>query len=489
MIKCSIITPCLNSDKTLVYSLNSVLTQTYENIEHLIIDGESDDKTIEIIKNYPHKNKKFFSIKSNIYEALNLGIKKATGNIIGILNSDDIFENPFVIKKVIDHFILKNSSLVYGNTNFFRENFLNITRSYKINNFKKEMLIHGIMPPHTASFIKREVFNKVGLYNTNYRIAGDYDFFLRATYTNNIKFDYLDLNITRMRTGGVSGKNIHSYFVSTREIAKSQKKLNLFKNYFLILLRFPIKLGQFLFINKKKINNNFSYIYHKDYYKFNIPDFKIIKNLKEFNFKKNFIFSAMNLAYLGFYSEIKFSYNKNLYHWPDGIFIGKIIKKIKKLPGRKLFKILKNFKFKEVIILGNAHPQSIYYCKKIFKTKITHINAPIAETQVIINYFHNLKISKNSLLLITLPTPKQEQLAFEISKYNKFYKIICIGGSLAIASGVEKQVPKFFFNYEFLWRLRYDFYRRIKRLIRSYLYYIYGRYLTKKLTNLKIEVE
>ena len=489
MIKCSIITPCLNSEKTLVYSLNSVLTQAYTNIEHLIVDGGSDDKTIEIIKNYPHKNKKFFTLKSNIYEALNFGLKKATGNIIGILNSDDIFENPFVIKKVIDHFVLKNSSLVYGNTNFFNKDFLNITRSYKINNFKKEMLINGIMPPHTATFIKKEVFNKVGLYNPDYKIAGDYDFFLRAAYLNNVKFDYLDLNITRMRTGGVSGKNIYSYLISTVEIAKSQKNLNLFKNYFSILLRFPLKLGQFLFINKKKLNINFSYIYHKNFYKFNIPDFKIIQNLKKFNFKKNFIFSAMNLAFLSFYSEIKFIYNKNLYHWPDGIFVSKIIKKIKKVPGRKLFKILMHFKFKEVIILGNAHPQSIYFCKKIFKTKITHLNAPIAEIQIITNYFQNFKISKNSLLLITLPTPKQEQLAFEISKYNKFYKIICIGGSLAIASGVEKKVPKFFYNYEFIWRLRYDFYRRIQRLIKSYLYYIYGRYLTKKLTNLKIELK
>jgi glycosyltransferase involved in cell wall biosynthesis len=488
MIKFSIVTVCLNSEKTLEYTLNSVLTQSYKNIEHILVDGGSEDRTQNIINKYPNTKKIFIRKQTKLYQAINCGIQAATGQVIGILNSDDIYESPFIIEKIAKKFISTSNSIVFGNVIYFKNNFKNISREYRGNKFVRKNLINGITPPHPATFIKKEVYDKYGLYDENYNIAGDYEFFLRTIYINKLEFSYLDLNITRMKSGGVSGKNLYSYVISTFEIAKALKYHEVFQNYLSIILRFPIKTLQFYFINKKKINKKFKILLHKKYNLFRIYDFKIIQNFKNFNFNKNFILSALNLAYLGFYAKNNITNRNDLYHWPDGIYSKSILKKIKKIPGRNLFKFFKIIKYKEIIILGEANIRSINYCKKNFTTNVSQVNLPYGNIDIILKKINNFKTHKNQLILITLPTPKQEQLAFEISKNNKNFKIICIGGSLAIASGVERAVPKIFYSYEFLWRLRYDTLRRVKRLLNTFFSFYIKKFLTNKLDNLRIEI-
>ena len=141
-----------------------------------------------------------------------------------------------------------------------------------------------------------------------------------------------------------------------------------------------------------------------------------------------------------------------------------------------------------ITVIGNLSNNGELYLKNLYKKSVKKINLPYGDIKKIIKNF-KYKTSKSELILTTLPTPKQEILADYISKSNKYFKVICIGGSIGIACGDEKEVPTIFYNFEFLWRLKYETKRRFLRLIYSLLYYFYGRYINKSLRNLKIAYE
>ena len=211
-------------------------------------------------------------------------------------------------------------------------------------------------------------------------------------------------------------------------------------------------------------------------------------NIKLLNFKKNFTLSALNLAFLGSYSNNEVKIYKNLIHWPDGKFSKNISSLLKKVPGRDIIKKLKIPKeIKKIVIFGNLPEISKKFIEKKFnKSVYNYILAYGSINQIKKKIFY--KIKKDELILITLPTPKQEQLAEYFISKNKVYKIICIGGSVNIASGVEKEVPKILYNFEFLWRLKYETSRRLKRLVTTLYLYFIGRYVNKKLMNLNTKV-
>jgi len=478
-MKISIITVCFNSEATITDTINSVNSQSYKNIEHIFVDGGSKDRTQLLIRNNPNKQKKIIIKKdSSIYEAMNIGIRNASGSIIQILNSDDILYSNTVIEKVISKIKKFPKNDIYlGNVVFFsNNNFYKIRRYFTADKKKIKNLIYGDMPPHPASFIKKDVYKNCGLYDTNYEIASDFEFFFRSIFINKKRYKLLDDEIVRMRSGGASDRHIKSYIQTTKEIINSLKKHNIKKNSIRIVTRGIIKIAEFFNFDQNKLNKKFE-LFDTGYMvkKYQKNSFKILTSIKNLNFKNNFILSGMNLAFLGYYSKKNLFPHKDLYHWPDGIFTKRVIN-IKKIPGRDILKKMKiPKKINKINVIGNISKKSINFLKKKFKIEIIHTNLPYAPINILSKI--KIKLRKDEITFITLPTPKQEQLAYELAKKNKYYKIICIGGSIAIASGEEKPVPKFLQDYEFLWRLKTDFLRRTVRLFESFIFYLRGHYI------------
>ena len=489
-MKISIITVCLNSEQTIVSTLNSVKNQSYKKIEHIIIDGGSTDKTISLIKK--NKSKKSIFIikkKSKIYEALNIGIEKATGKWILILHSNDILNDQHLIKNIISK--LKNESQIYyGDVVYYsQQNHKKIVRIYSYVKYKNSRIKLGLIPPHTGCFISKKNYKIIGKYDESYKIAGDFDFFARAIKNNNIKFKYINLIITRMQTGGLSGLNFKSYITSTQEILKSLKNNKFKSNLFLVLSRIPAKLYQFIFLRIKKNNYRFSFKNINNSRNYHLPYFNLINNIKNLDLNKNFILSGLNLAFLGSYVKKEINYNKNIVLWPDGIFSKSINNAIKKIPGRELLKkiILPNT-IKKIYVLGNLTVSGKNFLKNRYKKKIAQKILPYGNKKNILRVLKNFKIQKDWLVFLTIPTPKQEQIAYELASKNKYFKIICIGGSIGMVSGSEKIVPKFLTNFEFIWRLRYETTRRALRLFSTFYYYIKGRYFGYDIENIRIDV-
>ena len=489
-MKITILTVCYNNQETILATLNSVLSQNYKNIEHIIIDGHSTDKTKIFLKKYPYKNKKIFYIKKmGVYNAINYGVKKATGDILHILHADDIYNSPDIISNIVKIAKKKKAEIFTSDVNYFHKNNYNtVSRFFSAKSFSNNEIYSGLMPPHTGLFFKKNIYKKF-LYNENFKIAGDFELLLRILLMKKIKFFYTNLISVRMRTGGISNKNIYSYLITTLEIMKAFKYNKLKFSFFKSFFRIPRKISQFFFLNQKIINRKFQLVYSEFFKKNYGQHFFIKKNLTYLDFSKNFIYSGMNLAYLGNYCINKFKINKHLMHWPDGVYSNKICDINVKIPGRKVLRNLKiPKKITKIIIIGNLSNNGKLYLENLFKKRIYNIILPYGNIQKILRNF-KYKSSKNELIFTTLPTPKQEILAQYISENNKYFKIICIGGSIAIACGDEEEVPDNLYRFEFLWRLKYETKRRLKRLIYSLIFYIYGKFIIKKLTNLKIAYE
>ena len=247
-MKVSIVTVCFNSEKTIRDTIESVLSQDYPNIEYLIIDGLSDDNTSNIINQYRGSIAKVISEPDNgIYDAMNKGIEHATGDVIGILNSDDFFENSFVISDVVNHFISNpTADLIIGDVVYVkpleREK---IIRFYSSRKFKPFKLRFGWMPPHAATYIQKDVYNRVGGYSLGFEISADYELFVRMLLTHKLVYARIDKVLVRMRMGGVSTAGLKSNFLLNAEIVKACKDNGVYTNIFLVLLKIPIKFLEF----------------------------------------------------------------------------------------------------------------------------------------------------------------------------------------------------------------------------------------------------
>ena len=386
-MKITIITVTLNSEETIRDTLNSVLSQTYKNIEHIIVDGGSKDKTLDIIKKYPNKNKKLYVLpKSGIYEAINFGIKKSKMSYITVLNSDDFFQSNDSIYKMVKS-IKKNKkiSIFFSNVAYFKDNnFISIERLFSSEKFKRWHLSYGLMPAHPGSFVKKNIYNKYGLYEESFKIASDFDFFLRTLFINRINFKNINITTVRMRLGGISSRNIKSYIISTKEILQSFKINKIPKFKIIIFLRFIFKIKQLYFYNKNKINKTFeNYKIFFDHELLKKKSFILIDKINKIPFKKNFILSAMNLAFLGYFIKKEVKFHKNQYHWLDGVWAKRYIN-INKKPGRELVdKIKIPLNIKTIYVIGNISKKTYEYLKKKFNRKIINIKLPYASISVL----------------------------------------------------------------------------------------------------------
>lgn len=246
-MKISVITVSYNSEKTIEKTINSVLEQTHQDIEYLIVDGKSTDNTMKIVNSYADKISYFISERDDgIYSAINKGIKKASGDIISILHSNDIFYEKDTLEKVHKTFKDKKIDFLLSSV-CFKKNFLKnkINRIYNSNYFKPWMLKFGFSPAHPGFFALKSNYTKLGLYDEKMKIASDFDFFVRLFSSNNISYSYINIITVIMSLGGLSTSGYKSYLLSTKEIYSSLKKNNIKSNYFFICIRFFIKIFQF----------------------------------------------------------------------------------------------------------------------------------------------------------------------------------------------------------------------------------------------------
>jgi len=220
-MKISIITATFNSGKFIESCINSILKQNYKKFEIIIIDGLSTDSTIKKIKTLLDKNNniKIFSEKDlGIYHALNKGIEKANGDIIGFVHSDDLLHNKNVLSNIIDVFKNSNTDGVYGDLQYVeKQNTNKVIRYWKSKDFKPNLINKGWTPPHPTLYLRKKVYEKHGLFDLNYKISSDYDFMTKIFMDNTFNFKYIPKVITKMRVGGISNKNIKNVLIKSFE--------------------------------------------------------------------------------------------------------------------------------------------------------------------------------------------------------------------------------------------------------------------------------
>ncbi len=246
----SIITATFNSAKTLKDTIQSVLRQTNKDFEYLIIDGGSTDETIDIVKSYESEfsgRLKWVSEKDHgIYDAMNKGIKMASGDVVGILNSDDYFTSDDILQTVDNAFKSHEIDAIYGDIHFIRDgNLQKCVRYYSSRMFRPFWLRFGFMPAHPSFYCKREIFDKAGLYSLDYKIGADYEMMVRLFKRHKIKSLYVNKDFVTMRTGGASNNNVRSRLTLIEEDVKACRVNGIYTNRFFIMLKFLYKIFEF----------------------------------------------------------------------------------------------------------------------------------------------------------------------------------------------------------------------------------------------------
>jgi glycosyltransferase involved in cell wall biosynthesis len=246
-MKVYIITIAYNEEETIYETIKSVINQDYENIEYIVVDGASKDRTVTIVRSFGFKVAKFISEPDNgIYDAMNKGLALATGDIIGILNADDIYADTKVISDVVKKFQEEKVEGLYADLVYVkRENTNNITRYWKAGNYTKGKFLKGWMPPHPTFFVKREIYEKYGNFITTFKSASDYEIMLRFIHKHEIKITYLPRVITKMRVGGISNVTFKSRMRANKEDREAWKMNGLKPGVFTMIRKPLSKVGQF----------------------------------------------------------------------------------------------------------------------------------------------------------------------------------------------------------------------------------------------------
>lgn len=248
-MKVSIITAAFNSVQTLEDTVKSVLEQTYSNIEYIVVDGGSTDGSLNVVRRYEQQfcgRMKWISEKDRgIYDAMNKGIRMATGDIVGILNSDDYFTRKDVIERMVDSFD-KELDAVYGDIHFIRDGQPDkCIRYYSSKRFSPMWLRFGFMPAHPSFYCRREVFDRAGLYKTDYAIGSDYEMMVRLFLKFQIKTKYLPMDFVTMRTGGTSTRNVKSRLTLIKDDVRGCRENGIYTNSLMISVKFLYKLFEF----------------------------------------------------------------------------------------------------------------------------------------------------------------------------------------------------------------------------------------------------
>jgi len=243
-MKVSLITVSYNSAETITDTIESIHSQDFDDIEYIIVDGASKDNTVEIIKSYGAKIDKWISEPDKgIYDAMNKAINMATGEVVGILNSDDFYSATSVISQVADAFGDSTIDAVFGDLVFVDpKNLKKVVRKYSSAKWYPEKFAKGFMPAHPTFFVRRKYYEQIGLFKTDYKIAADYELLIRFLYVRKLKYKYLPLNMVTMRKGGVSSNGIMSNIILNDEIIRGCRENGIQTNVFKVYPKYFTKL-------------------------------------------------------------------------------------------------------------------------------------------------------------------------------------------------------------------------------------------------------
>lgn len=244
----TIITVVFNGAKTLRDTIESVMMQTYCNIEHIIIDGGSSDGTVDVLRQYDHVIDYWISEKDGgIYDAMNKGIGLCSGKYVGMLNSDDMFADENVVQNIADRFCEAQVDAVFSGLNIVDKNNLKKTlRKYRVAKLNSLLLRIGVMPPHPTFYCKKSCYTEGGMYKTDYKIAADFEMLVRLLIRQKISWSFIDKVTVTMRSGGLSDSGVMMSAKLNSEIIKACKENGLYTNWLFLALKLPLRLFELL---------------------------------------------------------------------------------------------------------------------------------------------------------------------------------------------------------------------------------------------------
>ncbi|KAA6351949.1 PGL/p-HBAD biosynthesis glycosyltransferase [termite gut metagenome] len=250
-MKISLITVCYNSEAHLRSTIESVLHQTYPDIEYILIDGNSQDHTVDIIREYEpafHGRLKWISEPDQgIYDAMNKGIRMAIGEIVGILNSDDFYTHPACLETIAGVFEDAGMDSCFADVRFVKpENLDQTVRYYSSAKFNPAKFRWGFMPAHPTFFVRKKYFDEMGYYKTDYRIAADFELLIRFLYVRKLSYRYLPLDLVKMRMGGRSTQSWKSNYILNKEIVRACKENGIYTHLFILLLKYFRKIVELI---------------------------------------------------------------------------------------------------------------------------------------------------------------------------------------------------------------------------------------------------
>ena len=243
----TIVTATYNSEKTIRDTLVSVASQDYPRIEHVIIDGLSKDKTLDIVREYPHVARIISEKDAGIYDAMNKGITASAGDIVGLLNSDDFYVSNAIISQVVERMLTAPSETLYGDLVYVHPDHTDrIVRTWIAGDCKPGKFLFGWMPPHPTFFVRREVYNRLGIFNIALKSAADYELMLRFLYKEKVSVSYLPKVLVKMRAGGMSNASVRNRIKANIEDREAWR-VNQLRPYFFTSWLKPVrKLTQYI---------------------------------------------------------------------------------------------------------------------------------------------------------------------------------------------------------------------------------------------------
>lgn len=247
----SIITASYNSSATIRDTIESVLRQSYTDFEYIIKDGGSKDDTLEIVQEYAplfgDRLKVMSEPDGGIYDAMNKGLEATTGDVVGILNSDDFYTSDDVLEKIAEAFEANSIEAVYGDVHYVNDDDLKKqVRYYSSARFKRWQMRFGMMPAHPSFYCKRSVYEKYGVFDTSYKIAADFENLLRLIFLGKIKTYYINKDFVTMRTGGASTAGLKSRMVIMKEHLRALKAHGIYSNFLMLSLRYIYKVYELI---------------------------------------------------------------------------------------------------------------------------------------------------------------------------------------------------------------------------------------------------